>query len=68
MTRGVQCTEADKILKLVFDPRTLSSNEVSQESINKTDESRAALVEADLSKIRLDFFLFFFFFRLDFYL
>lgn len=56
VTHGVQCTEADKILKLVFDPRTLSSNEVSPESINKTDESRAALVEADLSKIRLDFY------------
>lgn len=56
MTRRMQCSEADKILKLVFEPRTLSSNEVSPASINKTEKSRAALVEADLSKIRLDFY------------
>lgn len=56
MTRRMQCSEADKTLKLVFEPRTLSSNEVSPASINKTEKSRAALVEADLSKIRLDFY------------
>ena len=56
MTCGIQCSEAEKILKLVFEPRTLSSNEVSPESINKTEKSRAALVEVDLSKIRLDFY------------
>lgn len=48
VTCGMQCSEADKILKLVFEPRTLSSNEVSPESINKTEKSRAALAEADL--------------------
>lgn len=44
------------IFKLVFDQGRLSSNEISPESINKTDKSRAALVEVDPSKIRLDLY------------
>lgn len=44
------------IFKLGFDPDTLSSNEISPENINKTDKSRAALVEANPGEIRLEFY------------
>lgn len=44
------------IFKLVFDPGTLSSNAVSLESINKTGQSRTALVEANPCKAKLGFY------------